>query len=134
MKIEIPASKSKETVPSPFIPNPDYPVRVPVQEQRYVANRKNPTIFFCSGFLIGLFVAVIAILTASIVFPNENVFGICLGNEEPTNKSNPDFNNPDNLKQVILTLAHQILQNHHHILIDKWASFQSISKKKFKTS
>ena len=57
MKIEIPASKSKETVPSPFIPNTDYPVRVPVQEQRYVANRKNPTIFFCSGFLIGLFVA-----------------------------------------------------------------------------
>ena len=41
MKIEIPASKSKETVPSPNIPNPDYPVRVPVQEQRYVVNRKN---------------------------------------------------------------------------------------------
>ena len=109
MKIEIPASKSKEAIkvgeeplaaPSLFIPNPDYPelcripVRVPVQEQRFVAKSlKNPMIF-CSGFFIGLIIGVTAILIPNIVFPNENVFGICLRNEALTTKSNPDFDNP----------------------------------------
>ena len=120
MKIEVPASKSKEVVfkveeepsPSPFMPTHEIcrtPGRTPtkgllaptVTQQLSVADkRKNPMIF-CSGFFIGLFIGVMAILIPNIVFSNGNVFGICLKNEAPTTvspwivttKSNPDFDN-----------------------------------------
>ena len=138
MKIEVPASKSKEAIkvgamdpsappPSPVTANdfrareslftPKHEIcrtprsqRSPVQEQSspsFVVKGKNPMIFR-SGFFIGLFVGVTAILIPNIVFPNENVFGICLRNEAPN--INPDFDNRlfshqhDYLKQVILSL------------------------------